>query len=172
MKIIMRKYIANIVTSCRIIFSILMLFFPAFSPWFYVMYLLCGLTDMVDGTIARKTNTVSTFGARLDTIADVILVLVALVKLLPVMNIPSWLWIWILIIAVIKITNIISGFVCNKRFTVEHTIMNKITGLLLFVLPLTLFFIELKYSAVVVCTIATFSAVQEGHYMRTGREIQ
>lgn len=172
MKIIMRKYIANIVTSCRIIFSILMLFFPAFSPWFYVMYLLCGLTDMVDGTIARKTNTVSTFGARLDTIADVILVLVALVKLLPVMNIPSWLWIWILIIAVIKITNIISGFVCNKRFTVEHTIMNKITGLLLFVLPLTLFFIELKYSAVVVCTIATFSAVQEGYYIRTGREIQ
>ena len=124
----MRKYIANIVTSCRIIFSILMLFFPVFSPWFYVMYLLCGLTDMVDGTIARKTNTVSTF--------------------------------------------IISGYVCNKRFTVEHTVMNKITGLLLFVLPLTLFFIELKYSAVVVCTIATLSAVQEGHYIRMGREIK
>ena len=98
--------------------------------------------------------------------------LAALVKLLPVMNIPSWLWIWILIITVIKITNIISGFVCNKRFTVEHTVMNKITGFLLFVLPLTLFFIELKYSAVVVCTIATFSAVQEGHYIRTGQEIK
>ena len=66
----MKKHIANIVTSCRIIFSILMLFFPVFSPWFYVMYLLCGLTDMVDGTIARKTNTVSTFGARFDTAAD------------------------------------------------------------------------------------------------------
>lgn len=172
MKSVMRKYIANIVTSCRIIFSILMLFFPVFSPWFYVMYLLCGLTDMVDGTIARKTNTVGAFGARLDTVADFIFVWTALVKLLPVMNIPSWLWIWILIIAVIKITNIISGYVCNKRFTVEHTVMNKITGLLLFVLPLTLFFIELKYSAVVVCTIATFSAVQEGHYIRTGREIK
>ena len=124
----MRKYIANIVTSCLIIFSILMLFFSVFSPWFYVMYLLCGLTDMVDGSIARKTNTVSTF--------------------------------------------IISGYVCNKRFTVEHTVMNKITGLLLFVLPLTLFFIERKYSAVVVCTIATFSAIQEGHYIRMGREIK
>ena len=48
---------ANIVTSCRILFSILMLFPPAFSAWFYTMYLFCGLTDMVDGTIARKTNT-------------------------------------------------------------------------------------------------------------------
>lgn len=168
----MRKHIANIVTSCRIIFSILMLFFPAFSSWFYVMYLLCGLTDMVDGTIARKTNTVSTFGARLDTIADFIFVSAALVKLLPVMNIPGWLWIWIMIIAVIKIVNIISGFVCTKKLVAEHTVMNKITGLLLFLLPLTLFFIELKYSAVAVCTIATFSAVQEGHYIRTGREIK
>lgn len=168
----MKKHIANIVTSCRIIFSILMLFFPTFSPWFYVMYILCGLTDMVDGTIARKTNTVSTFGARLDTIADFIFVSAALIKLLPVMNIPSWLWIWILIIAVIKIINIISGFVCNKKFISEHTIMNKITGLLLFLLPFTLFVIELKYSAAAVCTIATFSAVQEGHYIRTGQEIK
>lgn len=172
MKSIMRKHIANIVTGCRIIFSILMLFFLVFSPWFYVMYLLCGLTDMVDGTIARKTNTVSTFGARFDTAADFIFVSTAMVKLLPVMNIPSWLWIWILIIAVIKITNIISGFVCAKKFIVEHTVMNKITGLFLFLLPLTLFFIELKYSAVVVCAIATVSAVQEGHFIRTGREIK
>ncbi|MGN1135964.1 MAG: CDP-alcohol phosphatidyltransferase family protein [Oscillospiraceae bacterium] len=92
----------------------MMMFFPAFSPWFYVMYLLCGLTDMVDGTIARKTNSVSTFGARIDTIANLIFVSAALVKLLPAMNIPMWIWIWILIIAVIKITNIISGFVCKK----------------------------------------------------------
>lgn len=168
----MKKHIANIVTSSRIIFSILMLFFPAFSPWFYVMYLLCGITDMVDGTIARKTNSVSTLGSRLDTVADFIFVSAALVKLLPVMNIPRWLWIWILIIAVIKIANIISGFVCNKKIVVEHTVMNKITGLLLFLLPFTLFVIELKYSAAAVCTIATFSAVQEGHYIRTGREIK
>lgn len=125
---------------------------------------------MIDGTIARKTNSVSTFGSRLDTIADFIFVSAALVKLLPAMNIPRWLWIWIVIIAVIKITNIISGFVCKKRFIAEHTVMNKITGLLLFLLPFTLFVIELKYSAAAVCIIATISAVQEGHYIRTGRE--
>ena len=57
---------ANIVTSCRILCSILMLFSPAFSVQFYILYLICGLTDMVDGTIARKTNTDSEFGAKLD----------------------------------------------------------------------------------------------------------
>ena len=162
---------ANIVTSCRILFSILMLFPPAFSAWFYTMYLFCGLTDMVDGTIARKTNTDSKFGARLDSVADFIFVVAALIKLLPVMQIPRWLWIWITAIVIIKIINVISGYICLKRFIAEHTIMNKITGLLLFLLPLTLSFIELNYSALVVCSVATIAAVQEGHFIRTGQEI-
>lgn len=162
---------ANIITSCRIVCSILMLFFPTFSTWFYIMYLMCGLTDMVDGTIARKTNTDSKFGARLDTIADFIFVVAALVKLLPELYIPKWLWLWILAIAIIKVLNVIVGLICNKRIIVEHTVMNKITGLLMFLLPLTLFFIELKYGAIVVCLIATFSAIQEGYFIIKGREI-
>lgn len=162
---------ANIITSCRILCSILILFNPVFSAWFYTMYLLGGLTDMLDGTIARKTNTESKFGARLDTVADFIFIAVALVKILPVMHIPSWLWIWIIVVVIIKISNVISGFICKKRFIVEHTLMNKITGILLFLLPMTLFFIELKYSAIIICSVATFSAIQEGHFIRTGREI-
>lgn len=162
---------ANIVTGCRILCSILMLFSHAFSVQFYILYLICGLTDMVDGTIARKTHTDSEFGAKLDSVADFIFVVISFVKLLPVIHIPRWLWIWILVIAIIKIINVISGFICKRRLMVEHTIMNKVTGFMLFILPLTFVFIELKYSAVVVCTIATFAAIQEGHLIRTGREI-
>ena len=162
---------ANIITSCRILCSVLMLFSPVFSARFYIMYLLCGLTDMIDGTVARKTNTASEFGAKLDTAADFIFAVVSMIKLLPVMNIPRWIWLWIILIAIIKIVNLISGFVCRKKFVAEHTVMNKITGLLLFLLPLTLNIIETKYSSAIVCAVATFSAVQEGHFIRTGREI-
>lgn len=165
------KHMANIITGCRILGSILLLFFPAFSSWFYILYLFCGFTDMIDGSIARKTNSSSKFGARLDTAADFIFVVVCLVKLLPTIQIPSWLWIWIAVIAVIQIFNMVSGFVCKKRFVVEHTVINKVTGLLLFLLPLTLAFIDLKYSATVICCIATFAALQEGHFIKTGREI-
>ena len=162
---------ANMVTGCRILCSILLLFFPAFSPWFYILYLTGGFTDMIDGTIARKTNTVSKFGSRLDTVADFLFVGACFVKLLPVIHIPNWLWIWIAVIVVIKLINIASGFVCKKKFVAEHTIMNKVTGLLLFLLPLTWFFMELQYSAAAACCIATFAAIQEGHFIRTGREI-
>ena len=137
---------------------------------FYIIYILCGFSDMIDGTIARKTNSASEFGAKMDTVADLVFVAVSLIKLLSTIHIPGWLWIWGSVIAIIKIGNIIWGYVSKKQFISLHTIMNKVTGLLLFLLPLTLSFVELKYSSLVVCLIATFSAIQEGVYIVTGCE--
>lgn len=162
---------ANIVTSIRILCSIALLFCPAFSPAFYALYLTAGVSDMVDGWVARRTHTASELGAKLDTIADIVFVIVCLVKMLPVLNIPVWLYVWIGVIALIKIINIISGFVVQKRFVSVHSIMNKTTGLLLFVFPLTISFIDLKYSAAVLCFIATFAAIQEGHFTRTNQTV-
>ena len=123
---------------------------------------------MVDGTVARKTETVSEFGSKLDTGADFVLAVVCLIKLMPVIHAPVWLIVWIIVIAVIKAINLVSGYVMRKEIVVLHTAMNKATGLLLFVLPLTLTFIDLKYSGALVSTLATFAAVQEGHMIRTG----
>ena len=167
----MKLNMANIITCFRILCSILMMFFHMASIPFYVLYLLCGLSDVLDGVVARKTNTVSTFGARLDTIADFIFVVILLIKIGLEFDVPVWLWIWIVAIAGIKILNVIGGFVCTKRFIVAHTLLNKVTGVLLFLLPFTLFWVDLKYSAMVVCVVATISAIQEGCYIAKGREI-
>ena len=161
---------ANIITLFRIAAGIVLLFCPAFSPAFYALYIAAGLSDMLDGFVARKTDTVSNLGARLDTIADLVLVVVCLIKLLPVLSIPAWLYAWIGIIALIKNVNIISGFAVQKKFVAIHSVMNKATGILLFLLPLTIPAVPLKYSAIVVCAVATFAAIQEGHFIRTGRE--
>ena len=166
----MIKHIANIVTGCRIWGSVLLLFFPAFSVEFYIIYIICGFSDMIDGTIARKTNSTIEFGDKIDTVADLVFVTVSLIKMLPIINIPQWLWIWTVIIAIIKIGNIIWGYVSKKQFISLHTIMNKVTGLSLFLLPLTLSFVEVKYSSIVVCSIATFAAIQEGVYIATNCE--
>ena len=161
----MAKHIANILTGCRILGSIFLLFFPVFSVSFSVIYLFCGLSDMIDGTIARKTNSTSKFGSQLDTVADLIFVAVSLAKLLPAIPVPSWLWIWGGAITILKTSHIIWGLVSKKQFLSLHTFMNKLTGLLLFLLPFTMFFVELQYSAIVVCSVATFSAIQEGIYV-------
>lgn len=160
---------ANFVTVLRIIFSIAMLFCPAFSPAFYVLYLSAGFTDMIDGTIARKTHTESDFGSKLDTVADFVFIVASLVKLIPALDIPTWIYIWVGVIVIIKIINIVSGFALQKSFVAVHTIMNKITGLLLFLLPLTVSIIDLKYIGAFVCVAATFSAIQEGHCIRKNK---
>ena len=166
----MIKNVANILTGFRILGSIFLLFFPVFSEEFYSIYLLCGFSDMIDGTIARKTNSASELGSKMDTAADLAFVTASLVKILPTINIPGWLWIWGGVIAIIKIGNIIWAYVSKKQFLSLHTIMNKVTGLLLFLLPFTMPFVELKHSSIVVYSIATFSAIQEGIYMVIGCE--
>ncbi len=159
---------ANIITIIRIICSTALLFCPVFSPAFYVLYIIAGVSDMADGAVARKTGTVSEFGSKLDTAADFVLVAVCLIKLIPVIHAPLWLIIWIIVIAVIKTVNLISGYIMRKEIVVLHTVMNKVTGILLFALVPTLKFIDIEYSGAAVCAAATFAAIQEGHLIRTG----
>ena len=127
---------------------------------------------MIDGAVARKTGTASEAGARLDTIADIVFVAVCLIKLIPVLDVPVWLSIWIAVIAFMKAANIAVGYIRQKEFISVHSMINKVTGGLLFAFPLTLAFMDLKYSAAAVCMVATAAAIQEGFtvWARSGRQ--
>lgn len=162
---------ANLITSCRILLSLLLLFFPALSPGFYGLYLAAGLSDMLDGFVARRTNSASPLGAKLDSMADVVFLSVCLIKLLPVLALPVWLWGWVGLIALLRLVNVVSGFVRRKKLVLLHTRANKLTGALLFLLPLSLGFLNIAYTAVPLCALASFAAIQAGHFIRTGREI-
>ena len=165
---------ANIISSCRVICGILLLFFPAFSPCFYAFYIAGGITDMLDGLIARMMHKISAFGSKLDTAADIVFMASVLFKVISSVYIPLWLWTWIAFIALIKIINVISGVVFYRHLVVEHTIMNKVTGAILFVIHLLIGCLSVQSTAmvvIVVCIVATFSAIQEGHYIRIGKEV-
>ena len=157
----MKKHIANIITGSRIVLSLPLLFIPLTSAWFYALYLLCGLSDMIDGTVARKTKCASEFGARLDTVSDFVFMIVALIRFVPHLNIPTWLWIWIGVIAVIKLGNVVCGFIREKKLISPHTVLNKVTGLLLFLLPVTINFVDLTYTLPIACALATVAAIHE-----------
>ena len=171
-----RLNIANAVTFSRIVFAVLVLFCTAFSVPFYVFYLLGGFTDMVDGWAARKWNLQSSFGAKLDTVADFLFVTAVLIKALPALQMPAWVWIWAGIIAGIKLTNLVTGLVLFRRTVPVHTVMNKVTGFLLFLLPFGIgrgFSQQVSAVAVIAaCAAATFAAIQEGHFIRTGKAIE
>ena len=157
----MKKQIANIITSCRILGSIGLLFCPVFSACFYRLYTFCGLTDMVDGTIARKTGAAGSFGAKLDTVADFLFVIASFMKLVPVIQIPIWIWVWTAAIAAVKLVNLVREILGSKQISSLHTVVNKVTGFCLFLLPLTIPVVDLRYTAPVVCVMATIAAIRE-----------
>lgn len=167
----MKRYVANIITGFRIVFSVLLLMFPAFSSVFFAMYLAGDITDMIDGVVARKTNSVSSFGSRLDSLTDLIFMSSVFIKILPAIDIPSWALFWAAAIAIVKTAGNLAGFVRNKKFLTEHTVLNKIIGFMRFLLPFTFSFIELYYSLFAVCSVATAAAIQESYYLQKGIEV-
>ena len=167
----MKKYIANIITGSRIVLSLPLLFIPLSSVCFYVLYLFCGLTDMIDGAIARKMGAVSKFGAKLDTVADFVFMFVCSIKILPLIHIPVWLWVWIIVVALIKIFNIALVFIHKKKLISIHSVLNKTTGFALFLLPFSLTFVETTYSVAIICVLATIAAMQEVYFIAKGQEV-
>ena len=163
------KHLPNIITALRIAGSIGLLFCNTNGWMFWTLYVLCGLSDMVDGWLARKLQAESKTGSVLDSIADLSFVASCAIQLLPILSIPPWLWIWAGIIVIIKIVNQISSLIIIKRFCFPHTITNKLTGVLLFITVPTIDWCIIPIA--IAAIIATFAAIQEGYYIGTRREI-
>lgn len=157
-------YLPNVISVPRIAGSVGLLFCNVTGWPFWVLYALCGISDMVDGWLARKLHAETKAGAVLDSVSDIIFVACCAIRLLPVLEIPTWLWIWAGMIVFTKIVNQISALVIYKRFCFPHTLANKLAGLLLFLAVPVVFCTVIPVS--VVAAIATFAAVQEGHYIR------
>ena len=159
------KHIPNILSASRLLGAVFLLFSDPSGAVFWVVYGLCGVSDMVDGYLARRLHAESKTGAVLDSVADICFVLCCAIRLFPVLQIPTWLWIWAGMIVLIKLVNQVSAQAVYKRLCFPHTMANKLTGLLLFFsVPLTFWsVIPLAF----VAGIATFAAAQEGHFIRT-----
>ena len=163
------KHLPNIITALRIVGSIGLLFCNVAGWQFWTLYVFCGISDMIDGWLARRLDVESKTGAVLDSIADLSFVACCVIQLLPTMSIPSWLWIWAGIIVIIKIVNQIIALTRIKQLFLPHTIANKLTGFLLFITVPTISWCIIPIA--VVAIIATFAAIQEGYYIGTRREI-
>ena len=143
------------------IFSIILLFVKPLTAVFFILYFGCGASDVLDGYIARKTNTASQFGATLDSIADTIFTGVLLVILISIVKIPLWVLVWIVGIAGIRIASLLVGFLKYHTFAFLHTYANKATGTILFCFPLLYLALGVEVTATLICGLASCSSLEE-----------
>ena len=157
----------NVITLLRIAGSVGLLLCDVTCVTFWIIYSLCGFSDIVDGWLARKLKCVTKTGAVLDSVADICFVVCLCFLLLPILELPQWLWLWAGVIVAIKVVNQLSAFVMYRRCCFPHTTANKATGFLLFIAVPMAFFTTIPIT--IVAAIATFAAVEEGHFIRTRR---
>ena len=161
------KQIPNLLSVSRIILCLPLLLVDTMTVPFWVLYVIAGITDMLDGFLARRWGVESKFGARLDSLADFVFVLAVGYKLFPWLKLPATLWMMIGLIAMVKMVNAICSYVVKRRIEYLHTKANKVTGFLLFVGMMTIgqsYFVPVAW---MIACIALFAAIQEGHYIRS-----
>ena len=159
------KQLPNIITLLRIAGSFGLLLCDVTGVVFWLIYGLCGISDIADGWLARRLKCVTKTGALLDSLADLCFVVCCAWKFLPILELPQWLWLWAGAIVAIKVVNQLSALVMYGRCCFPHTLANKWAGFLLFIaVPMTFYTVA---PIAIVTAIATFAAIQEGHFIRT-----
>lgn len=155
--------IPNCITAARILGTIVLLFLTPLTSMFFFIYTLCGFSDVLDGWIARKTNSTSEFGAKLDSIADLLFYALVIIKLLPILwrILPTWIWYIVGGIVLVRVIAYLTAALKFHRFASLHTRMNKITGATVFLLP---YFLALPCAVTycfIVVGVACISSVEE-----------
>ena len=157
----MKKQLPNFVSCLRILFSLLLLAFSPVGICFLTLYLLCGVSDMLDGLLARKLHAESALGARLDSTADLILVAVSFYKLLPLLHLPLWLLLWTAAILLVRAVSMVVAFRKYHTFAILHTYGNKAAGFSLFLFPLLFPLAGVIPMSCAAAIVASLSALEE-----------
>jgi len=86
---------ANRITLSRLALTVLFVI-ALDSSWQYarttalVIFLIAGLTDFIDGEIARRYGLITNFGKLMDPLVDKIMVAAAFISLVPLKAVPAW----------------------------------------------------------------------------------
>lgn len=153
----------NCITAVRIVGTLFLLFTAPLSVAFYIVYAVCGLSDVLDGWIARATSGTTDFGAKLDSAADLLFYIVLLVKLLPILRrmLPTWIWYALGAVLALRLAAYITAAVKFKRFASVHTRLNKLTGAAVFLIPCFLMLPCMVWYCCAVCVLAGAASAQE-----------
>lgn len=169
----MKKNAANLITSVRLIGAIVLIMFDIRSWAFLIIYAICGLSDALDGFVARKLHIESSLGKKLDSISDLLLYAVMLIKAWPLLAsvLPKTGLYTIMGLILFRIILYPVYWLLTHQFLSTHSIYNKITSIMVFFLPFALQLPIARYYCYAAMSVAALSLIDELlHFNFKGKE--
>jgi phosphatidylglycerophosphate synthase len=166
------KHAANILTGLRIALTLLIPAFLNDRIICVILFAAAGLTDVLDGIVARRTGTVSKLGARLDSIADIVMFGVMIACAVIWAGVRLWtLASYLIAVALIRFANLAIAAKRFRQFAVIHTWGNKLTGILIFVSFGVYILTDSLIALIPVIAVAALAALEETVILLTSREL-
>ena len=118
---------ANIVTIARVLLVPLIVYtlIEGHYTWAFALFVLAGLSDAVDGAIARLLDQQSALGVMLDPIADKLLLVTVFVMLGLIDAVPSWLVLAIVSRDLVIVAGVLLTYVISRPVTVRPALVSK-----------------------------------------------
>ncbi len=168
----------NVLTLIRVLLIplfVILIINKLFS-WAIVTFAVAGVTDAVDGLIARVTHQRTELGAYLDPIADKLLLSSAFITLAIIERIPSWLTVIVITRDVIILIGFLMFFLTNHRPTMGPSLLSKVTTF--FQISTVLLFLLREYypilalpSKLAIYGVVLFTTLSGAHYVYVGAQI-
>jgi len=101
----MLSMLPNLITSIRILGTFCLLFTKPFTVAFYIIYTISGISDLLDGFVARRLKIESELGAKLDSIADLLFYSISTILILPELyrRLPVIIWYFVALIVLLRV---------------------------------------------------------------------
>lgn len=165
----------NLLTLIRILLIplfVILIINKSFS-WALIIFALAGITDGIDGLIARITHQRTELGAYLDPIADKLLLSAGFITLAIIEMLPSWLAVIVIARDIIILLGILMMILTNIPLKIQPSLISKITTflqistiLLVLMAPYGIF---LKHLAIIaIYGTMFFTVLSGGHYIYIG----
>lgn len=158
-----RNNLANLITLVRIGLAISLIFFDTFSLPFFIIYSFCGVSDVLDGYIARKIKITSRVGSVLDSLSDWFYLVIVAIKLFPTLQrlLPTPIWVMAFTFTFFHALGYVICFIKFRKFSALHTYANKVMSFIFFCLPFV-FIGEISLLYNIYCYVGSIIAIYSG----------
>jgi CDP-diacylglycerol--glycerol-3-phosphate 3-phosphatidyltransferase len=160
----MKKFIkacVMLMTASRVVGALSLLLLTPLMPPFYIVYVWCIASDILDGHVARRAKVTSNVGAIFDSTADLILIAVLLVVLIPALSFSMWIIALIGLVLLVRFSSWGIGLMKYRTFSLLHSYSNKAAGLVMACFPLFLGLFGLTIAFLIAFAAAFLSAAEE-----------